>query len=68
LCRPQPIARFVTRVIFFFTDFEKFCLIFRFGQKFVDRVANPKDMIFFMRKKAMAAKSEVKEGNFFDLF
>ncbi|XP_052264918.1 double-strand break repair protein MRE11-like isoform X2 [Dreissena polymorpha] len=30
----------------------------RFGQKFVDRVANPKDMIYFSRKKAMAAKKE----------
>ncbi|XP_052818533.1 double-strand break repair protein MRE11-like [Mya arenaria] len=27
----------------------------RFGQKFVERVANPKDMIYFMRKKAVAA-------------
>ncbi|XP_045212304.2 double-strand break repair protein MRE11-like isoform X2 [Mercenaria mercenaria] len=30
----------------------------RFGQKFVDRVANPKDMIYFMKKKPTATKKE----------
>ena len=28
----------------------------RFGQKFVNRVANPKDIILFQRKKALAQK------------
>ena len=27
-------------------------LLFRFGQKFVDRVANPRDVVLFMRRKA----------------
>lgn len=32
----------------------------RFGQKFVDRVANPKDMIHFTRRKITKVKSDEK--------
>ena len=34
----------------------------RFGQKFVDRVANPKDMVTFGRKKATLTSRDSKEG------
>ena len=37
---------------------------FRFGQKFVERVANPQDMIYFHRKKDMREKSEPQEGKY----
>ena len=36
-------------------------MCYRFGQKFVDRVANPKDMVTFSRKKTLASKDS-KEG------
>jgi hypothetical protein len=32
----------------------------RFGQKFVDKVANPKDMIHFTRRKITKVKSDEK--------
>lgn len=35
--------------------------IFRFGQKFVDKVANPKDILHFTRKKIIM-KKEDKNG------
>lgn len=32
----------------------------RFGQKFVDKVANPKDMIHFTRRKITKVKTDEK--------
>ncbi|XP_050394505.1 double-strand break repair protein MRE11 [Patella vulgata] len=37
--------------------FEPFS-VYRFGQKFVDRVANPKDVVLFQRKRVNTAKKE----------
>lgn len=37
-------------------------MFYRFGQQFVDRVANPKDMVHFMRKKVTVAKKEENGG------
>ncbi|XP_033738738.1 double-strand break repair protein MRE11-like [Pecten maximus] len=33
----------------------------RFGQKFIDKVANPKDMVQFQRKKVISTKSDSKD-------
>lgn len=33
----------------------------RFGQKFIDKVANPKEMLQFQRKKVIATKSDSKD-------
>lgn len=35
-------------------------LFYRFGQKFVDKVANPKDMIHFTRRKITKVKTDEK--------
>lgn len=38
------------------------CCVTRFGQKYVDRVANPKDIVQFHRQKAHAADRKTKDG------